>query len=242
MSFCSKCGEEIIGDGNFCQKCGAPINGVSENVAIKNVSTEQQRGSGKDLRSESLSQSQNLYDYFIKKSNEYNQLDILNAKINTFSNRKKRTVTAVDVVGVIIVVFVSYKLENVSENAAIVVGGLLVVLASVAGIVTSMKLKKKNKEDIKLRDSIASELTAYYNAYNNCPIGIEFSNPKDINLIMNTIRSGRADTISAAINIILDDEHKANMERKAGEIAQATAETAKAAKAAAGFSFLNLFK
>lgn len=242
MSFCSKCGAEITSEGNFCQKCGAQINVVTEIVTNNNGVTEQQRGSVKNLRNESLAEIQNVYNYFIKKIDAYNQFGYLNSRINSFPGRKKRYVSAIGIVGMIIIIFVSFKGMNGSNMVVSFINGFIAVLTTAASIFTSIKLKKINNKEIKERDSINLELINYYNAYNNCPIGIEFSNPNDIKRIMDTIRCGRAETISAAINIVLDDDHKANMERRAGEIAWASAEAAKAAKTAARNSFFNLYK
>lgn len=238
MSFCSKCGAEITSEGNFCQKCGAQINVVTEIVTNNNGVTEQQRGSVKNLRNESLAEIQNVYNYFIKKIDAYNQFGYLNSRINSFPSRKKNIVTSVEVILFIIAAFSFLRFDEASSA----VGVFSFVLMSAAGILIPLKMKKINNKEIKMRDSINVELTSYYNAYNNCPIGIEFSNPNDIKRIMDTIRCGRAETISAAINIVLDDDHKANMERRAGEIAWASAEAAKAAKIAASNSFFNLYK
>ena len=47
-----------------------------------------------------------------------------------------------------------------------------------------------------------------YKAYENCPIGFEYSNPKNITIIRDTIVSGRANNIGDALNICLNDAKK----------------------------------
>ena len=242
MAFCSKCGAEITTEGKFCPKCGAPISGAEGIVASNGNNVEQDKNSTKNVRNESLVEIQNVYDYFSKKVDSYNQFDMLNNKIASFPKTKKTILGAAIIILVGIYIIIVNNSEVIPDLVCKILEYGLSVLSLVGYILIRIKLKKTNKANIELRDALNREITDYYNAYVNCPIGIEFSRPQDISMIMNTIRSGRADTISAAINIILDDEHKANMERKAGEIAQASKEAARAAKAAATNSFINLFK
>ena len=56
--------------------------------------------------------------------------------------------------------------------------------------------------------SINYDLVRYYNQAVNCCIAYEYSDPAYMQEIIKIISSGRADTLSSAINIMLDDIHK----------------------------------
>lgn len=75
----------------------------------------------------------------------------------------------------------------------------------------------------------------------HCLIGAEYTNPKVITQLANIFRAGRADTIKEAINVLLDDAHKSNVELQAQLSAQAARQAANGAKTAAVFSAARFF-
>lgn len=82
---------------------------------------------------------------------------------------------------------------------------------------------------------IENQLEVYYRDYGYCPIGIEFCDPDIIKSLADVVRTGRADTIKEAINVLLDDAHKTTMEMEARFTSQAAGTTA--AFSAASFFF-----
>ena len=89
------------------------------------------------------------------------------------------------------------------------------------------KKYKINSERIKERfKEVKLELVNNYNNYANCPIGFEYSNPEVIAIIKKTLISGRAESLKEAINIILDDIHKRNLENGIKNIEQLSGMTA----------------
>ena len=91
-------------------------------------------------------------------------------------------------------------------------------------------------------EKFCEELYQYYLNYGYCLVSAEYTNPSNLLAILHTIESGRADTIKEAINILVEDAHRNNMEALATQTAVASAAAARGATAAAVFSAANFFK
>ena len=107
------------------------------------------------------------------------------------------------------------------------------------------KLKKENEAKLeKARQSyqaIDNELLVNYNNYPGlCPIGAEYTHPNTRAAIGNMIRQGRASNCAEAINLILDDIHKANMELMAANTQHAAQDAASNSGVAAAASIASL--
>ena len=74
-------------------------------------------------------------------------------------------------------------------------------------IVLNVVRKANNKKRIAWceaeSDRIEDLIIDHYNKYENCPIGVEYTRLGDIELIYDTIRQGRADTIKEAMNLLI---------------------------------------
>ena len=233
MSFCTNCGCELTTTTNFCPNCGAgtgnTIVAVKEEVVATSISK----------RDMTLNEISILYNYFLEKNNEFNEFDLVNNKIGKI--KKLRNILGGLVFFAIIGFFSIFQTpkNEIIEN---ILGTLVSLAALGSEIAIFVFLTKKIKKLQNRSNELNQILTQHYEAYNNCPIGIEYSRPEDITKIYDVVRSGRAETIPEAINLIIDDMHKAKMEHHAAETAAASKETARAAKAAARNTFLNLLK
>ncbi|MBR4599463.1 MAG: zinc ribbon domain-containing protein [Treponema sp.] len=231
MSFCSKCGTEISEATRFCPNCGQAVN-----FEVSPSSKNEVVGSKLSAKEEIAK----IYDYFSQRQDLYQKFDALTAKINGIPQRIKLfrfLLTGIFVVFVILAMM--YENQKVLEEIMTVV-----LVAAIGGylyyrfIKSRLTLKKLNAE----RDSVNSEILDYYNAYGDCSLGVEYTRIQDIQLIADVIRSGRATSIADALNLIIDDEHKARVERNTFEAAQNSAQAAQAAKSASKAAWINLFK
>ena len=229
MSFCSNCGCELSSTTKFCPSCGTAIGNVAVAVKEKEETVAATAISKRDMAF--------LYTYFLQKDNEYKEYDALSVKITKYGKlRKYISVLFLAVFGIVPAT------SEVSKELSTVLSALWIILD--IGVIVGLKilLSSKLKKSKARMEELNQILSEHYNAYGSCPIGIEYTRPSDIAQIQDVIRSGRAETISEALNIIIDDIHKANMERHAAETEAATKEAAKSAKAAARNTFLNLIK
>lgn len=231
MSFCSKCGTEISESTKFCPNCGQSVN-----FELSPSGKNEVAGSKLSAKDEIAK----IYDYFSQRQDLYQRFDSLTEKINGIPQRIKLfRFLACGIFIVFLIIAMMYKNQKVLET---IMG---VILAASFGwyfyyrfIKSRLTLKKLNSE----RDSVNSEILDYYNAYGDCALGVEYTRIQDIQLIADMLRSGRATSIADALNLIIDDEHKARVERNTFEAAKNSAEAAQAAKSAARAAWLNLIK
>ena len=107
-----------------------------------------------------------------------------------------------------------------------------------------LQKKKKDLEGLKLQmQQLNDELVAYYNDYPGfCPVAFEYSHPASIAELMDLIRLRRADTIKEAMNVMIEDIHRANLEQSQQEILYQTQNASRAARSTAFWSAANFFK
>lgn len=244
MSFCSSCGTDV-GDAAFCPKCGASINESGVAVAQNaNVSTLNQQ---KNLRQETGIELAKLYEYFNQKRpifDEYDGLLEQAEKITKKSIRKKQIWAGVSI-AIALMCFRDVFAGNFSELVGVLIfGGIAALL-----IYLAKNAKDKLAAGENRMIEIQNELQQHYNAYEMCPIGIEYCDPDIIKNIADVVRAGRADSIKEAINVLLDDAHKSTMELQAmltTEAANVAANNARTASVnsgvAAAFSIASFFR
>lgn len=183
----------------------------------------------------------NVYNHFFQKVNLYNEYDAINNKIQYLERAPGLKVLLVFGIiwalpGMMVVGF------TMEMN---IILGLVMALLFYWPLALYFVLRSKNKKKIqsmlKRLGSIANELTEHYHAYGYCPIGPEYSNPAIIDGIIRIVRSGRADTIKEALNVMLNDAHKTTMELAAMQTANSARSAAAGATAAAVFNAASFF-
>ena len=256
MAFCGKCGAELQEGMNFCAKCGNKVGSEDLPSALRNGSGTSAGAIQKsmDLRNESMTELYRMIQYFSKKSVQYGEYDRLNELAGKPSTGYRSPLRKIGIVliaiglpliALVIKLFIDDKEKFSGDNpqypmsdfliplfvliAVVAIGVVLIVLYRVE------KLRHKQKEINTLRrmGDLSQELGAYYLDYGPCVVGYEFTNPQVLQMIANTISVGRADTPQAAINLLLEDAHKANMEYQMARTAYAAERTATAAEAIA---------
>ena len=215
MNYCTNCGSELNG-AKFCAKCGARVGEVSQ---VLNESL---------VRRQSLEKMQELIAYF--GTNIEKETEFLSARLDVEKLKNKKNKGCL-------------KLGIVLELPSI----LLLLLGAVdaafffaiPGIIVFgiyAMLRNKNAEKIekaeKKQQEIWAEIQEYYNAYPDCPMGIEYTSMTNLLQIEDIIRSGRKNTIGEAIQAILDDEHTMRMEDEAKRTRESAEEAAREAREA----------
>ncbi len=261
MPFCPNCGGPFNNGEKFCMQCGKPIDENRRIVPLKDSQTKinsiiQQT----QMRGESISEVVKMMDYFSCKQAQYDEYDDCDVRIGKCTQVMRK---APVVWGIILSFFGGFipitlliefikgnrdfvdQFFNNSENYPLFVIALVLfaigVVLILVRIVKVVVRKKSLKKYIARESELAIELTDYYNSYGPCVIGAEFTNPRILELIGNVLRQGRADTIKEAINILLDDAHKTQMELNAQLTALSARQAAGGATAAAAFSAARFF-
>lgn len=228
MGFCKQCGTDLQ-EAKFCPNCGTAVEG--EVVVVQQGTVTSTMGT--DIRQNNLMIMRQVIDYFSAKGNLYEELDVVSAEVE---ERKNKSSIIWMILGIACLLFG-------------IIGGisLLMIAVGVILIVRYFKLKKDNQAKLQAaeerQENLLNEIYTYYEAYDNCPVGLEYTRPSILCAINDLLRAGRANTVSDAINLYLDDIHKANMEnlavetmKAAQETAESSAQAAKSAKKAAGYS------
>ena len=123
--------------------------------------------------------------------------------------------------------------------------GIFFFIATAAFVALSIVFKKKNKQKLEVaverQTVLGNELSTYYADYGYCSVGLEYTKPSTLSTLYDIVRKGRASNPGDAINLYLDDIHKANLEKSAIETADAAKKAAKSAKKAAAYSSANFW-
>lgn len=247
MGYCPKCGADV-GDAAFCPNCGNAIK--NDLVAVHNsgVSVMQMQQS---IRQESLDQATDVFEYFKVKEESFIDYEKIQGKLEYYQNKSK---TAMIVLGWIFVaiagnvslgglggVFSGGGFDVASFMVMLFCFGIPGLIFGVLGtvfLITSNKWERTKKKEVpELQELISiyeSDLNKHYEAYGVCPVGIEYCDPRILEVLIANIKSGRADTIKESIAIMIDDAHKTAMELNSREAAEA-------AGAAAAFSAASFF-
>lgn len=238
MAFCSNCGAEIAEGAKFCPSCGTAVNGQ----AVSAVADSNSQLLDKE---NSLNELSKMYEYFDKKRSVYDEWNYISYSISDLSENGKKKLTGkfymyggIAIILIIVSLFLLSLLKTIIGSEIIellksLIPFLLILLSFVGLIRASRQQKKKIRELTARKEVLRGEINEYYNNYGNCPIGIEYTFPKDIEHMIDIIRSGRATKLSDALNMMLDDYHKQTVEENVRVAAINSAEAARHARAAA---------
>lgn len=238
MAFCSNCGAEIAEGAKFCPSCGTAVNGHAVAAAADNNVQGAEREN-------SLNELSKIYEYFDKKRSVYDEWNYVTYTISDLSeNGKQKVARKLYFYGSISIILIIVSLLLLSLLKTIISPELIELLKSLipflililcfGGLIrASRQQKKKIRELTARKEVLRGEINEYYNNYGNCPIGIEYTFPKDIEHMIDIIRSGRATKLSDALNMMLDDYHKQTVEENVRVAAINSAEAARHARAAA---------
>lgn len=259
MAFCGNCGNELEAGLHFCPVCGTKVS-VGTNTQIQTAVQGNQANivqQTMSLRNQSLAELNRIYGYFAKKTSLYDEYESLIDRLGPNKSRPGSALLTVGLIELLIAVpfsliFIAFYIAKRDELRADPNYSLMEVITAFAiigvflaiGIVLIVlhfrgkKQHKKAEEQLRIRlYEVSNELNAYYNAYGTCLIGPEYSNPKVIAQIAQTIQAGRADTPKEAINRMLDDAHRSQLEYQMMMTTRAAQQAARAANAAAVAAF-----
>ena len=258
MSFCKQCGADLQG-ANFCPVCGAPAN---EQAALSRQGGGVVYPSAKSLRQETLQELKQLNDCFGSKADLYLELDDVEERV---SNGKRFPIVqiimiALGIIGLIFAVKLSFGTATFSSAGVelssgqiflanlftFVFSSIIPVILLIFGIRGYKKRSKKYGEEYNAllirRDWLTNELKTNFEAYPACPISYEYTHPRILNILTSYIQSGRANTITDAVNLLHDELYKQEMLDQAAATRAAAEEAKNEARWASTASTINLFK
>jgi len=224
--FCKKCGNKMEHDAGFCQSCGTS----------KSAAHQASEPPGVQNREQDILTLNECLGHFSKIGNEYERNIYFNTKKHNLQEPKARTLIIIGAVlaGLPASVYILY--GNFSIRLWAPIFFVVAVLVAIWTLRTRLHSKNVKYIDGQINDSWES-IEKHYAKYENCPVGIMHSNPVVIREIINLIDGRRADCIKDAINIWVDDNHKAEMmhlQHQTAEFAKQTAASSREAAHQAG--------
>ena len=200
--------------------------------------------SDQQMRMSNMQEMSRMYDYFSQKAAEYSEYDAINATLDEYDKRRPGLL----VWGIILFSIGFFMTVGFAANkgpAGAIVFSVLMMLGAtgmILAFVFGTASRKKNKETALIRlVQLTDELHTHFVNFGYCPVGEEFTNPAVLSKIGDNIRSGRANNIRDAINIMFEDAHRTQMEYAAIETMHSARQAAAGATTAAVFAAANFF-
>ena len=225
--FCPYCGQSLTDDASFCIFCGnmlpsvgktlpavRPVDGtrISSGDSVPSGSylgrDHEYRESRKAVREGELQSLTEVYDYFVRKSDRFEAYDRACAQVEHYSRGASSAMLIwgciVSSLAAMMMIYSasegSFEDDFLSFLFLLLIPGLLMIAG---GILLKVNCARKLARFRQEQTALAQELSDYYLAYPDCPVGPEFTNPDTLMALLNTIRSGRADTIKEALNLMV---------------------------------------
>lgn len=244
--FCPNCGTQCAEGTRFCPSCGSSFlsdNTMQQYTAPQQYTAQSVVEQRAAIRQGESAELEKMIQYFSQKSAQYDEYDFVCQRIDPRYLKKK---TGLLVWGIILASIGFLVLIATSANSsASVIAALMFMLGGgsmITGYILSSNAREKNYAKYYQRfDELTNELYRHYQNYGYCLVSAEYTNPSNLIAILQTIQSGRADTIKEAVNILVEDAHRNNMEAFARQTAVSSAAAARGANAAAVFSAANFF-
>lgn len=236
--FCNHCGKQNPDGARFCNFCRAPVSAQMMNLGQPR---HQQRNA-------EIAELERMIRYFSQKSALYEEYDRLTPLVDRTLKGCKHVLLVLGIiaacVGLLTVPMVILKIME-DKNYVSIILPMMYLLPGIGMIVGYVfyanSFKKRAAKTFQRYDEVTAELFDYYQQYGTCLVGPEYTNPSNLITIMNTIKSGRADTTKDAINLLLEDTYRNNMQRIAAQAARSAAAAARGARVGAVFSAANFF-
>ena len=266
--FCPKCGNPVTDGATFCPVCGASLLAAPGADAAQPAPQYQQPayqqpayqqpqqpyyggynpGAAQQERMANMQEMDHLKGYFSQKTAEYDEYDAINATLDQYDKRRPGLLVwgiILFVIGLITIIGLIASEADVEDAPGVIVGLIVWMLGSVGMILAFIFgtiARNKNKQAAVTRlVELTDELHTFFLNYGYCPVGEEFTNPAILGRIGDNLRSGRANNIQEAINIMFDDAHKSQMEYAAMETMHSARQAAAGATTTAVFAAASFF-
>lgn len=250
--FCFKCGAQLPDGAGFCSSCGASLNGgapspqapVMDYQAQMQMQAQQFQVQKNSVRQSEIASLTHCYEYFNQKRDTFRKYDMVNDRLSYYLRGAK---SALIVWGAIIASLGLIGFAGLKDDASFGIGMIVMFfIPGAAMIAGGVLMKVNNKKKCRHYESeyirLSKELNDHYNAYPMCPVGAEYANPEILEIILNVLNSGRADTIKEAINVLIAEVNQAEMNAYLQCIEAYSRQTAASSTTAAVFAAASFFR
>lgn len=189
------------------------------------------------------------YNYFNKNRKAYDDYNRLCEQKRFYDNKKPSKAMGCGIAAAIVFVgmqIIPLILGLIMDVFGAILGVLICIIAAIAAYVMMNNQEEQNlinkqyqlDKDLKEADK---KITQYYRDYpGQCPVHISYSHPGTLEYLYSLMKSGRADTVKEAINLMEEELHRFRMENHQQQILYRTTQAANAATASAFLSAVDL--
>lgn len=223
---------------------GAPVNNppYANSYAPPVYYADNYKSRGQQ-RQEEINEINRMISYFSKVQDAYDEYDRVCMQLNPANLRKRPGLLVWGIIllipSVLLFIISLFTIRSLTIISLIsCVGSILMIVGF--GVTTGVR--NRNFVVASRRyEELSEYLYKHYINYGECLIGPEYTNPSNLRVILQTIQSGRADNTKDAINVLVEDTYRNNMQAFAQQTAISSAAAARGARATAIFSAANFF-
>lgn len=197
--YCSNCGSQVPDGVAFCSDCGFRVAGSTQEQM------QQFQRQKNVVRQSEIEVLENAISYFGQKRVLYNKYDCVSDRLAHYSQGAKKSLL---IWGILIAVMGTITMLMYPEAAIITFFILPGNVMIVGGIFMQVNNKRKYAYFFDEYIRIFDELMEHYRAYPNCPVGVEYSDPKILESVLAVLNSGRADTMKEGINLVISEQRE----------------------------------
>ncbi len=200
--FCSVCGQPIPDRSTFCSVCGTPVApaGYANPQAQLQAQYQFQKNA---LRQGEIQALNSVIHFFSRLKSTFDEYKVVSEKAAHYACGAKAALivwgTIIFTIGMLVLGLSGGSDVATSSIMAFLLPGSAMI---VGGIFMQVNNRKKYAQYSKRQQELAAILNGYYQQYPDCPVGIDYCDPKTLNNIMSILQSGRADTIKEAISLL----------------------------------------
>ncbi len=246
--FCSFCGTQIPNNSTTCPNCGSTIiqNAAPDTPAVNPVNNYEMQKNA--VRTSEINSLANTIAHFEQIADKFTAYDKASAAMKHYGRGPKNTrfIIAGILIGIIVFIITMMAATDTvflpTIFGSIMFFGTPAAILIVWGVLIKKRAKEKHQhwEDEYIR--LSNEILDHYNAYPNCPVGMEYINPSILHNIMQILRSGRADTIKESLNVAVADAGAAQVQQYLKDMKKIVEQTQAEATIAAVFAAGSFFK
>ena len=259
--FCLKCGTQLPDEAIVCSSCGCNLNSASANstpqpvvdynaqmIQAQMIQAQQYQMQRKGILRSEIATLSKAYTHFNLKRAEYQEYDKVSNNFNHYLRGARKGLLVWGIIILVVGTMFGTPIFNTAESITdtsvvaftvlcLIPGGMMTAGGVLMQVINKVRRKQYESKYI----SLSQELNDHYNAYSEPPIGIEYSNPEIIEVIMNILKSGRADTIKEAINLMISEANQVEMAKYLQNIQAYAQSAASSAKTSAVFAAASFF-
>lgn len=169
----------------------------------------EQTNDNNEKRNETLAELSKMHEHFSKVQSKYDEIDQINEMLPKLNRIGKIPMLVFGCIALTIaiiltvVVCVNFSGFYDYNNGMLSLYCYMFYMAGIGlivGFIIFNNVRKKRIQNYNDRlEQLAGELMFHYNSYGECPLGVEYSNPKTIERIYDMVQRGEADTIQEAV-------------------------------------------